>query len=127
MRAGLDKRPADVAAMFDRVAGSDDLANTVLSGGLGAGWRPATPRRRGGGLAGVRPGDPPRRHSGGVRVLQPAVAAVPDGLHGVPDARTALDRPGGEQQPGGVRVPGRVDPGVAGTTRARPLAAGCRL
>src|SRR3954467_6288297 len=42
MRAGLDKRPADVAAMFDRVAGRYDLTNTVLSGGLDAGWRRAT-------------------------------------------------------------------------------------
>jgi demethylmenaquinone methyltransferase / 2-methoxy-6-polyprenyl-1,4-benzoquinol methylase len=41
-RAGLDKRPADVAAMFDRVAGKYDLTNTVLSGGMDAGWRRAT-------------------------------------------------------------------------------------
>ena len=42
LRAGLDKRPADVAAMFDRVAGRYDLTNTVLSAGLDAGWRRAT-------------------------------------------------------------------------------------
>ena len=42
LRAGLDKRPADVAAMFDRVAGRYDVTNTVLSGGLDAGWRRAT-------------------------------------------------------------------------------------
>ena len=34
LRAGLDKRPADVAAMFDRVARRYDLTNTVLSGGI---------------------------------------------------------------------------------------------
>ena len=42
LRAGLDKRPADVAAMFDRVARRYDLTNTVLSGGRDAAWRRAT-------------------------------------------------------------------------------------
>jgi demethylmenaquinone methyltransferase/2-methoxy-6-polyprenyl-1,4-benzoquinol methylase len=42
LRAGLDKRPADVAAMFDRVARRYDVTNTVLSGGLDASWRRAT-------------------------------------------------------------------------------------
>ena len=42
MRAGLDKQPADVAAMFDRVARRYDVTNTVLSGGLDASWRRAT-------------------------------------------------------------------------------------
>jgi demethylmenaquinone methyltransferase / 2-methoxy-6-polyprenyl-1,4-benzoquinol methylase len=41
-RAGLDKRPADVAAMFDRVARRYDVTNTVLSGGRDAAWRRAT-------------------------------------------------------------------------------------
>ncbi|MGK5112916.1 MULTISPECIES: demethylmenaquinone methyltransferase [unclassified Geodermatophilus] len=42
LRAGLDKRPADVAAMFDQVAARYDLTNTVLSAGLDASWRRAT-------------------------------------------------------------------------------------
>ena len=51
-RAGLDKRPAEVAAMFDRVARRYDVTNTVLSGGLDAGWRRATRE-----ALGARPGE----------------------------------------------------------------------
>src|SRR5919199_119894 len=52
VRAGLDKRPAEVAAMFDRVARRYDVTNTVLSGGLDAGWRRAS-RQALGATAGV--------------------------------------------------------------------------
>jgi demethylmenaquinone methyltransferase/2-methoxy-6-polyprenyl-1,4-benzoquinol methylase len=52
VRAGLDKRPAEVAAMFDRVARRYDVTNTVLSGGLDAGWRRATRE-----ALGARPGE----------------------------------------------------------------------
>ena len=41
-RAGLDKDPADVAAMFDEVAPRYDLTNAVLSLGLDRTWRRAT-------------------------------------------------------------------------------------
>jgi len=40
-RATLDKRPADVAAMFDDVARRYDLTNAVLSLGLDRTWRTA--------------------------------------------------------------------------------------
>ena len=38
-RADLDKRPADVAAMFDGVAERYDLTNDVLSLGQDRRWR----------------------------------------------------------------------------------------
>lgn len=41
-RAGLDKDPRDVAAMFDGVARRYDLTNTVLSFGQDHGWRRRT-------------------------------------------------------------------------------------
>ena len=41
-RAGLDKQPHEVAAMFDGVASRYDLTNTVLSFGQDRHWRRAT-------------------------------------------------------------------------------------
>ncbi|ONH59558.1 bifunctional demethylmenaquinone methyltransferase/2-methoxy-6-polyprenyl-1,4-benzoquinol methylase [Frankia sp. CcI49] len=43
-RAGLDKKPDQVAAMFDQVARRYDLTNAVLSAGLDRTWRTATAR-----------------------------------------------------------------------------------
>ncbi|KFB06581.1 demethylmenaquinone methyltransferase [Frankia sp. Allo2] len=50
-RAGLDKRPRDVASMFDGVANRYDLTNTVLTGGLDRTWR-----RAAAGALDLRPG-----------------------------------------------------------------------
>ncbi|MEO6886274.1 MAG: class I SAM-dependent methyltransferase, partial [Jatrophihabitantaceae bacterium] len=41
-RAALDKKPQDVAAMFDGVARRYDLTNTVLSMGKDRRWRRRT-------------------------------------------------------------------------------------
>ena len=43
-RADLDKRPGDVAAMFDAIAGRYDLLNDILSGGQVRLWRRAVAR-----------------------------------------------------------------------------------
>ncbi|ABW15441.1 ubiquinone/menaquinone biosynthesis methyltransferase [Parafrankia sp. EAN1pec] len=43
-RAGLDKKPDQVAAMFDQVARRYDVTNAVLSAGLDRTWRTATAR-----------------------------------------------------------------------------------
>ena len=51
-RASLDKRPSDVAAMFDTVAERYDLLNDVLSAGQDRYWRSVTAR-----LVGACPGD----------------------------------------------------------------------
>lgn len=44
LRADLDKRPADVAAMFDHVAARYDLMNTLMTGGLDRVWQVALRR-----------------------------------------------------------------------------------
>jgi demethylmenaquinone methyltransferase / 2-methoxy-6-polyprenyl-1,4-benzoquinol methylase len=48
-RAQLDKRPGDVAAMFDSLAGRYDLLNDVLSGGQDRYWRRVVARAVGAG------------------------------------------------------------------------------
>jgi demethylmenaquinone methyltransferase / 2-methoxy-6-polyprenyl-1,4-benzoquinol methylase len=51
-RAELDKRPGDVAAMFDAIAGRYDLLNDILSAGQVRLWRRAVAR-----IIGARPGE----------------------------------------------------------------------
>lgn len=51
-RADLDKKPGDVAAMFDAIAGRYDLMNDILSGGQVRLWRRAVAR-----ITGARPGE----------------------------------------------------------------------
>jgi demethylmenaquinone methyltransferase / 2-methoxy-6-polyprenyl-1,4-benzoquinol methylase len=51
-RADLDKRPGEVAAMFDAIAGRYDLLNDILSAGQVRGWRRAVAR-----ITGARRGD----------------------------------------------------------------------
>ena len=51
-RADLDKRPADVAAMFDAVAGRYDMMNDILSMGQVRLWRKSVQR-----VLQARPGD----------------------------------------------------------------------
>jgi demethylmenaquinone methyltransferase/2-methoxy-6-polyprenyl-1,4-benzoquinol methylase len=51
-RAGLDKKPQEVAAMFDGVARRYDVTNTVLTAGLDRRWRALTRA-----ALQVRPGD----------------------------------------------------------------------
>jgi demethylmenaquinone methyltransferase / 2-methoxy-6-polyprenyl-1,4-benzoquinol methylase len=48
-RADLDKRPGDVAAMFDAIAGRYDLLNDILSAGQVRFWRRAVARITGAG------------------------------------------------------------------------------
>ena len=71
-RATLAKRRADVAAMFDGVAGRYDLMNDAMTGGLVRAWRAETLR-----AVDPRPGA--------------AAAAVTDA--GGRGCRTAVDRP----------------------------------
>ncbi|SFK33895.1 demethylmenaquinone methyltransferase [Geodermatophilus ruber] len=106
LRADLAKRPADVAAMFDRVAQRYDLTNTVLSGGLDASWRRATRA-----ALGARPGQTVLDVAAGTAVSTVELAA--GGVHAV-----ACDFSQGMLRAGAARPV----PKVAGDAMALPLA-----
>ena len=82
--------------------------------------RPAQRRRPGRGARRVRPRHPPRRHARDLRVLRPDVGPVPPRLHRLPHAGAAAGGPGGELQPGRLRLPRGVDPRVARPARPGP-------
>ena len=106
VRADLQKRPDEVAAMFDRVAGRYDLTNTVLSGGLDAGWRRATRE-----ALGARPGSTVLDIAAGTAVSTVELAA--GGVHAI-----ACDFSQGMLRAGASRPV----PKVAGDAMALPLA-----
>ena len=106
LRAGLDKAPAEVAAMFDGVARRYDLTNTVLSGGLDAGWRRATRE-----AVGAQPGQTVLDVAAGTAVSTVELAA--GGVRAI-----ACDFSQGMLRAGA----GRAVPKVAGDAMALPLA-----
>jgi len=106
VRADLQKRPAEVAAMFDRVAGRYDVTNTVLSGGLDAGWRRATRE-----ALGARPGSTVLDVAAGTAVSTVEMAA--GGVRAI-----ACDFSQGMLRAGAARPV----PKVAGDAMALPLA-----
>jgi demethylmenaquinone methyltransferase / 2-methoxy-6-polyprenyl-1,4-benzoquinol methylase len=106
LRAGLDKRPADVAAMFDGVAKRYDLTNTVLSGGRDAAWRRATRE-----ALGARPGQTVLDVAAGTAVSTVELAAA--GVTAI-----ACDFSQGMLRAGATRDV----PKIAGDAMALPLA-----
>ena len=106
LRAGLDKRPADVAAMFDGVAKRYDLTNTVLSGGRDAAWRRATRE-----ALGARRGQTVLDVAAGTAVSTVEIAA--GGVHAI-----ACDFSQGMLRAGAFRDV----PKIAGDAMALPLA-----
>jgi demethylmenaquinone methyltransferase/2-methoxy-6-polyprenyl-1,4-benzoquinol methylase len=105
VRAGLDKQPAEVAAMFDGVARRYDLTNSVLSGGRDASWRRATRE-----ALGARPGDTVLDVAAGTAVSTVELAA--GGVHAI-----ACDFSQGMLRAGAARPV----PKIAGDAMALPL------
>jgi len=98
-RADLDKRPGDVAAMFDAIAGRYDLLNDILSAGQVRLWRRAVARITGAGL--------------GNRVLDLAAGTGTSSLSFTATGAdcVACDFSLGMLQAGRARLAGREQPG----------------
>jgi demethylmenaquinone methyltransferase/2-methoxy-6-polyprenyl-1,4-benzoquinol methylase len=97
-RAGLDRDPADVAAMFDAVAPRYDLVNDLLSMGQDRLWRRAVVR-----LADVHPGE---------RVLDLAAGT---GMSSQPFARAGAQVVAADFSPGMLAAGRRHRPGLSFT------------
>ncbi|GAB3653852.1 demethylmenaquinone methyltransferase [Actinocorallia lasiicapitis] len=69
-RADLDKKPQDVAAMFDRTAEKYDLLNSLMTGGQDRAWRKAVAR-----AIGARPGERVLDLAAGTGTSSAAIAA----------------------------------------------------
>ena len=106
-RADLDKRPGDVAAMFDAIAGRYDLLNDLLSAGQVRLWRRAVAR-----ITGAAPGD---------RVLDLAAGTATSALSFTATGAdcVACDFSLGMLQAGAVPAggPQAAEPGTAGPGR----------
>ncbi|GAA3234218.1 demethylmenaquinone methyltransferase [Actinocorallia longicatena] len=70
-RADLDKKPEDVAAMFDRTAEKYDLLNSLMTGGQDRAWRRAVAR-----AIGARPGERVLDLAAGTGTSSAAIAAA---------------------------------------------------
>src|SRR5258708_19297424 len=91
-RAELDKRPADVAAMFDAVAGRYDLLNDVLSVGQDRRWRSVVAR-----IVAARQDDLVLDVAAGAGTSPPALAAA--GAGGGAGGLSPGRRPAGARHP----------------------------
>jgi len=106
-RADLDKRPGDVAAMFDAIAGRYDLLNDVLSMGQVRLWRRSVAR-----ITGARPGEAVLDLAAGTGTSSLTFTATGadcvacDFSLGM--LRVGRTRLGGAEGPGGAVPPGRL-------------------
>ena len=115
-RAQLDKRPADVAAMFDAVAERYDLLNDVLSLGQDRHWRSVVAR-----LVAARPGDTVLDIAAGTGTSSRAFTAS-GGRCVACDFSTGMLRTGAGRDGPGASGPGGLVRFVAGDALTLPFA-----